>query len=50
MQGKPADEDFYNRLMSLEVEENSDMPGAIQIRLPVARSKNGDLTSVTDPG
>jgi hypothetical protein len=50
MQGQPADEDFYDRLVSLEVEENADMPGAIQIRLPVARTSDGDLSSVNDPG
>jgi phage protein D len=49
-EGQPADEGFYDRLLSLEVEENSEMPGAIQMRLPVARSGDGDLTSVNDAG
>src|SRR5437870_3419095 len=50
MQGQPADEEFYDRLMSVEMEENADMPGAVQIRLPVARTADGDLTSVNDAG
>jgi phage protein D len=50
LQGKPADEEFYDRLLSVEVEENADMPGAVQMRLPVARTADGDLTSVNDPG
>jgi Phage tail baseplate hub (GPD) len=50
MQKQPATQDFYDRLLSIEVEESADMPGAIQIRLPVARTKDGDLTSVNDAG
>jgi hypothetical protein len=50
MEGKPADTNFYDRLMSLEVEENADMASAIQIRLPVAATADGDLTSVNDSG
>src|SRR5262249_24551197 len=50
MQKQPATEDFYKRFLSIEVEESADMPGAIQIRLPVARTKDGDFTSVNDAG
>jgi phage protein D len=50
MEGKPAEGDFYDRLLSLEVEENADMPGAIQIRFPVSRTADGDLTGVNDAG
>jgi phage protein D len=50
MQGKPVEDDFYDRLVSLEVEENADMPGAIQIRLPVSRGDDGDLSGVNDAG
>lgn len=41
--GTPADDDFYTALSSLEVEENADLPGAIQLNLPVSRSDAGDL-------
>ena len=44
LDGKPADADFYTDLGSLEVEENADLPGALQIRLPVHRTQAGDLT------
>ena len=50
MEGKPADSGFYDRLLSLEVEENADMPGAIQIRLPVSRMADGDLSGVNEAG
>jgi len=45
--GAPADDSFYNQVASLEVEENADLPGAIQITLPVGTA-NGDLTFVND--
>jgi hypothetical protein len=45
--GSPADDSFYNQLSSLEVEENADLPGAIQLTLPVGTS-NGDLSFVND--
>jgi hypothetical protein len=45
--GTPADDSFYNQLASLEVEENADLPGAIQMSLPVGTA-NGDLTFVND--
>jgi hypothetical protein len=44
---EPADQCFYDQLVSLEVEENADLPGAIQMVLPVSSSK-GDLTFVND--
>ena len=46
--GSPVDDDFYNSLNLLEIEENVDLPGAIQLNLPVNRSDDGDLTFVTD--
>lgn len=46
--GQPADDDFYTALGSLEVEDNADLPGALQLRLPVSRSDSGDLTYVSD--
>ena len=45
--GTPADDSFYNQLSSLEVEENADLPGAIQLSLPVG-TDNGDLSFVND--
>src|SRR5262245_24667707 len=46
--GQPADADFYTSIASLEVEENVEMPGALQLNLPVNRSDSGDLTNVAD--
>jgi hypothetical protein len=48
LDGSPADGDLYTQISSLEVEENADMPGAIQLQLPVDTSSSGDLTFVTD--
>jgi len=45
--GTAADETFYDQITSLEVEENADLPGAIQLTLPVIAS-SGDLTFVDD--
>jgi hypothetical protein len=47
-EGKPADQDFYTALGSLQVEENADLPGAIQLHLPISRNAAGDLTFVSD--
>jgi phage protein D len=46
--GQAATPDFYNAVAKLEVEENMDLPGAMQINLPVSRSASGDLTYVSD--
>jgi len=46
--GQPADADFYTSIASLEVEENVEMPGAVQLNLPVNRSDSGELTDVAD--
>jgi len=48
LDGAPADEDLYTKMASLEVEENTDLPGAIQINLPVSRTGQGDLSFVSD--
>ncbi len=45
--GAVADDTFYDQMTSLEVEENADLPGAIQLTLPVIAS-SGDLTFVDD--
>jgi len=46
--GQAATPDFYNAIATLEVEENMDLPGAIQISLPVSRTQSGDLSYVSD--
>jgi phage protein D len=46
--GSPANEDLYTQMTSIEVEENADLPGAIQLNLPVNVTDAGDLTFVTD--
>ena len=48
MDGTAADADLYGQIASLEVEENADLLGAIQLNLPVDRSDAGDLTFVND--
>jgi phage protein D len=47
--GTPADDDFYSALISLEVEENVDLPGAIQMKLTVSRTNGADLDYPNDP-
>ncbi len=44
----PADPDFYSDVTSLEVEENADLPGAIQFTLPIRTTPTSDLTVVGD--
>src|SRR5262245_44027842 len=50
MNGTPAGDDFYERLISIEIEESADAQGALRLHLPVARNETGDLTSVNDAG
>ena len=45
--GKPAEQDFYDMVSGLEIEENADLPGAISLQLPVA-AKDGELSWVGD--
>ena len=45
--GSPAEQEFYDVVSKLEVEENADLPGAISLQLPVA-AKDGELTWVGD--
>ena len=47
----PADAAFYRLLSSVEVEENADLPGAIQLNMPITTTGaagHGDLTIVSD--
>jgi hypothetical protein len=48
MNGQAAEADLYTAVDSLEVEENMELPGAVQLTLPVARTDAGDLTYVSD--
>jgi hypothetical protein len=41
-------EAFYDAILDLEVEESSDQPGALLLRLPVNRTSVGDLQYVGD--
>jgi phage protein D len=49
LNGQPADPSLYTLIASVEVEESMDLPGAVQIQLPISRDTNGDLTFVADP-
>jgi hypothetical protein len=44
----PADADFYSLLTTLEVEENADLPGAIELTLPISTTGASDVTIVGD--
>ena len=48
LNGNAADADFYTAVSLLEIEENLDLPGAVQLSLPVGRTDAGDLTYVSD--
>lgn len=47
--GQQADQTLYTLITSVEVDESMDMPGAVQICVPVSRSTGGDLTYIDDP-
>ena len=46
--GTPAEDEFYERLSLVEVEENVDLPSACQLTLSVATDEKGNLTGVSD--
>jgi hypothetical protein len=46
--GTPADDTLIGAIAALEVEENAELPGAIQIKVPVSTTDSGDLTYVAD--
>jgi len=50
LDGTPADETLIAQMTMLEVEENVDLPGAIQMSLPVNATDANDLTFVNDSG
>ena len=45
--GTPAEQDFYDMVSKLEIEENADLPDAISMQLPVA-AQDGELSWVAD--
>jgi phage protein D len=47
LNGSPVDQEFYDLVTRLEVEENADLPDAVSFQLPVA-AKDGQLTWVGD--
>jgi hypothetical protein len=46
--GTPVPDAFYDAIKDLEVEESSDSPGTLLLRLPVNRTSAGDLQFVGD--
>jgi phage protein D len=48
LNGQAADANLYTAVSSLEVEENMDLPGAVQLTVPVGRTASGDLTYESD--
>lgn len=48
LDGEPADDQLLTVMGPLEVEENADMPGAVQINVPIDSDGAGDLTFVND--
>lgn len=47
LDGESVDDSFYDQLLSLEVEENADLPGAVQLGLQV-NVDQGELTFVNN--
>jgi phage protein D len=47
--GTPADDALYERVSLVEVEENVEMPSAMQLTFAVGTDTAGDLTWVNDP-
>jgi hypothetical protein len=46
--GTPVPDAFYDAIQQLEIEESSDQPGALLLRLPVNRTSAGDLQFIGD--
>jgi len=47
--GEPVDDDLHDAISSLEVEENLDLPDAIQLGITVNRTRAGELNFPSDP-
>src|SRR3954454_4219740 len=41
--GSPVDDEMYRAIASVEVEENLDLPDAVQLTIAVSRTKAGEL-------
>jgi phage protein D len=48
LNGQAADPDLYTAISSIEVEESLDLPGAVQLNVPLARTAQGDLNYASD--
>src|SRR5271166_7155511 len=48
LNGQAADSKLYTLLTSIEVEESMDLPGALQLQVPVSVGADGDLGYVND--
>jgi phage protein D len=48
LNGQAADAGLYAAVSVLEVEENMDLPGAVQLTLPIALTSGGDLNYESD--
>lgn len=44
--GQAADAVFYNLVSTIEVEENADLPGALELTIPIATTGGDDVTIV----
>jgi phage protein D len=49
LNGQAADSTLYTLVTSIEVEESMDLPGALQLQVPVSVTSGGDLGYVNDP-
>src|ERR1051326_7230484 len=48
LNGTPADDQLLAVMGALEVEENADLPGAVQFSVPIDSDGAGDLTFIND--
>ena len=48
LNGQAADSTLYTLLTAIEVEESMDLPGALQLQVPVSVGADGDLGYVND--
>jgi hypothetical protein len=47
--GQPADADLMTLMVSLDVDESMDLPGAVQLEVPLSRTPDGEYTYLNDP-
>jgi phage protein D len=46
LDGTGVADSLYDMIDSIEVEENADRPGALQLRMPIARTESGELSAI----